>query len=85
MNKLPMTELDQEIIRPRGVEPVPHKYKMWEQTKHVDIVCCICDINKQLTQILSLNKERMISHGYCQGHFEEEKAKIQQFKLTRNK
>lgn len=74
-----------EFFRPMGVENPQNKYKMWEQMKHVDIVCCICDINKQLTQILSLNKERIVSHSYCEAHFEEEKAKIQQFKLTRNK
>lgn len=30
-----MTELDQEIIRPRGVEPIPHKYKVWEQKENI--------------------------------------------------
>jgi len=60
-----------DIMRPRGVEPQANKYQLHWKKGEVDIVCCVCDVNKQLTEILTAGN-KIVSHTYCQQHFKEE-------------
>lgn len=82
INTSMITKSYTEVIRPMGVEPPQHKYRVWEKKDGVDVVCCVCDMNKQLTEILTVGG-KMVSHGYCQEHFKEEIEKVLEWKKER--
>lgn len=53
-----------DIMRPRGVEPQENKYTLHWKKGELDIVCCKCDTNKQLTNILHAGGRTKVSVSY---------------------
>ena len=79
--------LENEDIKPMGVDlpEMPKKYVPFEVKYNKYIVCCVCDTNNLITELLDMQEQdkplperKIVSHSYCNSHYEEAKKEIRE-------